>query len=229
MLPDPALDHLVGVYDADGGVVGEARYFLGHLLGILGCSLCDITHSPVRRKPAWDAMVAGLGVPFRLRHRNELTPALAAAVARSGVPVVLGVLADGSVHPVLDAAALGRLDGSVAGFGLGLAGALADAPWRRPAATTDPRDILDPGSLMDRADLTIYTTAWCPYCSSLTRALARAGQAYVEIDVDADPGAAAFVEGVNGGDRTVPTVLLADGRTLTNPSVHDIRAAMASL
>ena len=136
MFPDAELDHLVGVYDADGGVLGETRYVIGHLLGLVGCSLCDITHSPVRRRPAWDALVAGLGVPFQLRHRNELTPELATAVTRAGVPVVLGVLADGSVHTLLDGAALDRLDGSVAAFGRGLAAALADAPWRRPAATT---------------------------------------------------------------------------------------------
>ena len=48
------------------------------------CSLCDITHSPWRRKPAWDAMAAGLSVPIRLVHRNELEEDLAAVVARLG-------------------------------------------------------------------------------------------------------------------------------------------------
>ncbi len=135
MAPHPDLEHLVGVYDADGGLLGEARYLIGRLLGTMACSLCDITHSPMRRKPAWDALVSGLGVPFQLRHRNELTPQLAAAAAQHGVPAVLGVLADGSVHPVLAPGALARLDGSVAGFGAALGAALAGAPWRGEAQT----------------------------------------------------------------------------------------------
>ncbi|GAA1672382.1 hypothetical protein GCM10009807_15650 [Microbacterium lacus] len=65
-----------GIYNADGGVGGEIRYVLGHLFGSAECSLCDITHSPVRRKPEWDRMVARVGLPIVLLHRNELDPAL---------------------------------------------------------------------------------------------------------------------------------------------------------
>lgn len=80
---------LVGVYAADGGLLGEAAYVLGRLRGSRHCSLCDITHSPWRRKPAWDAVAAGLTVPIELLHRNELDAELAAVVARVGAPVVL--------------------------------------------------------------------------------------------------------------------------------------------
>ena len=68
---------LVGVYRADGGVRGELRYLAGHYLHGQICSLCDITHSPFRRKAAWDAGVAELGIPFDLLHLNELEPGLA--------------------------------------------------------------------------------------------------------------------------------------------------------
>ena len=50
----PELRELIGVYHADGGPIGEARYVLGRMLGTAHCGLCDITHSPVRRKPEWD-------------------------------------------------------------------------------------------------------------------------------------------------------------------------------
>ena len=56
-----------GIYNADGGVVGEVRYLFGHLFGSVECWLCDITHSPLRRKPEWDRMVARTGVPMALR------------------------------------------------------------------------------------------------------------------------------------------------------------------
>jgi hypothetical protein len=106
----------IGVYHADGGLVGEVRHVIGSWLGTAHCSLCDITHSPVRRKRAWDRMVAGLGVPFELHHLNELTPDVAEAVARLGSPVVLARLADGHVVQVLGPDVLESLDGSVAEF-----------------------------------------------------------------------------------------------------------------
>lgn len=69
--------------------MGEIRYVFGHLFGSADCSLCDITHSPVRRKPEWDRMVARLGRPIVLLHRNELDGALDAAVRGIALPVVV--------------------------------------------------------------------------------------------------------------------------------------------
>jgi hypothetical protein len=106
----------LGVYDADGGLVGEVRYVVGHLLGTAECALCDITHSLAGRRRAWDRMVAGLGVPFDLRHRNELTPAEREAVAAPGLPVVVAELEDGRFVPLLDRKALARCGGDVAAF-----------------------------------------------------------------------------------------------------------------
>jgi len=82
-------DELVGVYNADGGLRGEAAYIVGSLIGRAHCSLCDITHSPFRRKAEWDARSRSLGVPFRLLHRNEIDDDMHGAVA-AGYPVVLG-------------------------------------------------------------------------------------------------------------------------------------------
>jgi hypothetical protein len=106
---------LLGVYDADGGLRGEVAYVVGHLLGRRECALCDVTHSPVRRKPVWDAMVADLGLTFRLRHRNELTPAERSVVARVGAPVVMVVDHD-RIDVLLDAATLRRAEGDVVRF-----------------------------------------------------------------------------------------------------------------
>jgi hypothetical protein len=113
----------LGVYDSDGGIVGELRYVIGHLLGTAECALCDITHSPVRRKPAWDRMVVTLGVPFDLRHRDELTASEAAALAGTRLPVVAGELSDGRLVPVLDATALAGCNGDVERFRAALAAA----------------------------------------------------------------------------------------------------------
>lgn len=108
-----AVTELVGVYHADGGPVGEIKYVLGKLLGTGHCALCDVTHSPMRRKPEWDRMVRRLGVPFTLLHLNEMPDDVATAVRTSGSPVVLARLSNGSLHPVLTPSALDTLGGSV--------------------------------------------------------------------------------------------------------------------
>ena len=104
------------VYNADGGLVGEARYVLGHLLGRTECALCDITHSPVRRKPEWDRMIARLPVPLHVLHRNEVAPELAALLGGAALPIVVAHHDDGSVSQILRADELTELGGSVEAF-----------------------------------------------------------------------------------------------------------------
>jgi mycoredoxin len=76
--------------------------------------------------------------------------------------------------------------------------------------------------------LTMYTTNWCGYCSRLKADLHRAGIEYTEIDIERVDGAADLVMSVNGGNRTVPTVVFPDGTALTNPSVADVAARLAA-
>ena len=110
-----AVVELVGVYDADGGLLGEAAYVLGKLRGTKHCALCDITHSAVRRRPAWDAMVARLTVPFTLVHLNELPEDISARVRELGAPVVLARTAE-DLQPLLSADDLEETSGNVARF-----------------------------------------------------------------------------------------------------------------
>lgn len=132
-LPDAGTDAtttvvgLVGIYHADGGPIGEARYILGKLLGTAHCGLCDVTHSPVRRKPAWDAMVARLGVAVDLLHLNELPADVAAQVSAHGSPLVLGRTIDGTLQVLLGAPQIDGLGGSVERFETALRAALARA------------------------------------------------------------------------------------------------------
>ncbi len=82
------IKRLVGVYRADGGMRGEFRYLIDHYLRGESCSLCDITHSPFRRKAAWDKSVAALDVPLIVLHLNELEPELADFVGGRAACVV---------------------------------------------------------------------------------------------------------------------------------------------
>ena len=71
--------------------------------------------------------------------------------------------------------------------------------------------------------LTMYTTTWCGYCMRLKAQLARADIHIEEVDIEVDPEAAAFVESVNGGNQTVPTVVFPDGTAMTNPSLAQVK------
>ena len=76
--------------------------------------------------------------------------------------------------------------------------------------------------------VTMYTTTWCGYCQRLKAQMTREGIEFVEVDIERDPEAAAFVESVNGGNQTVPTLLFPYGSAATNPSIKEVQARLAS-
>ena len=63
----------------------------------------------------------------------------------------------------------------------------------------------------------IYWRPMCSFCARLLGALEQVGIAVELRDIWDDPEAAAFVRSVNDGAETVPTVVLPNGRTATNP------------
>ena len=69
----------------------------------------------------------------------------------------------------------------------------------------------------------MFSTPWCGYCQRLKAQLGREGITFNEIDIENDPAAAAFVESVNGGNQTVPTVVFADGTAMTNPTAKQVK------
>lgn len=95
---------LVGVYDADGSLPGELRYWIGARLGRTHCALCDITHGLVRERSDWRACRASLPVPFVTHHRDDQPDAVRAATG-DRAPVVVAET-DGGVTVLLDGAAL---------------------------------------------------------------------------------------------------------------------------
>ncbi|HET9561298.1 MAG TPA: mycoredoxin [Propionibacteriaceae bacterium] len=75
--------------------------------------------------------------------------------------------------------------------------------------------------------VTLFTTTWCGYCVRLKSQLERAGIGYVEVDIESDPEAADIVANANEGDLTVPTLMFADGTTLSNPSIAQVSHKLA--
>ncbi|HET6634631.1 MAG TPA: mycoredoxin [Streptomyces sp.] len=81
--------------------------------------------------------------------------------------------------------------------------------------------------------VTMYSTTWCGYCRRLKGQMDREGIGYSEVNIEQDPQSAAFVEQANGGNQTVPTVLVvsADGskeQVMTNPSLAQVKAALSA-
>lgn len=77
-------------------------------------------------------------------------------------------------------------------------------------------------------DLTVmYTTTWCGYCQRLKAQMRSAGIEFREVDVEQDPAAEQRVIELNGGNRTVPTLVFPDGSSATNPSLAQVREHLA--
>ena len=94
--------------------MGELRYVLGKARGTAHCALCDITHSTVRRKAAWDDACRTFPHPIRLVHLNERSPEEVAACTL-GTPTVLASFADGTYRALMGPDDL-ELEGSVSAF-----------------------------------------------------------------------------------------------------------------
>ena len=115
-MDDRSVTRLVGVYDADGGLLGEAAYVWGKVRRTRHCALCDITHGRVRRRPTWDRMVVEPGIPVDRLHLDEMPPDVRQAVAACCGPVVLARTAAG-LRPLVVGADLDAPDGSVGRLG----------------------------------------------------------------------------------------------------------------
>jgi mycoredoxin len=75
----------------------------------------------------------------------------------------------------------------------------------------------------------MFTTQWCGYCVRLKKLMQREGIEFAEVDIENDAEAADKVMQANGGNRTVPTLLFADGTALTNPSIDQVMSQLGQL
>ena len=80
-----------------------------------------------------------------------------------------------------------------------------------------------------QANVTMYSTPWCGYCHRLKGQMEREGIEFAVVDIEQDPAAADYVMSVNGGNQTVPTLLFPDGSALTNPSLAQVKAQLATV
>lgn len=75
----------------------------------------------------------------------------------------------------------------------------------------------------------MYGADWCGDCRRSKRLFEELGVEYTLIDTDSDLTAADKVIEINGGTKSIPVIVFADGTHLTEPSDNDLKAKLQSL
>ena len=74
--------------------------------------------------------------------------------------------------------------------------------------------------------IVVYSTVWCPDCKRAKRFFGEQRVPYVNIDIEQDPAAMAFVQQINHGKRIIPTIVFPDGSILVEPSNAELAAKL---
>ena len=83
---------------------------------------------------------------------------------------------------------------------------------------------------MDNADsVLMYGADWCGDCRRSKRLLEELDVQVNHIDVEVDQSAAAKVQEINGGAKSIPVIVFSDGTHLTEPSDNDLKAKLTAL
>ena len=75
----------------------------------------------------------------------------------------------------------------------------------------------------------MYSADWCGDCRRSKRLLDSLDVKYSLIDVEADLAASDKVMEINGGMRSIPVIIFADGTHLTEPSDNALKAKLKEL
>lgn len=70
--------------------------------------------------------------------------------------------------------------------------------------------------------IVMYSVEWCPDCRRAKFFFKRKKIDVMEVDVNADKNAEAFVKELNHGNRSVPTIILPDGSMMVEPSTEEL-------
>lgn len=74
----------------------------------------------------------------------------------------------------------------------------------------------------------MYGTRWCPDCFRAKQVFTRHNVKFDWHDIEQDERACAYVEKVNGGYQSVPTIVFPDGSVLVEPSNKILEEKLAS-
>jgi len=79
------------------------------------------------------------------------------------------------------------------------------------------------------SNITMYSADWCGDCRRSKRLLDSLNVKYNLIDIETDEVAAAKVIEINGGMRSIPVIIFADGTHLTEPSDIALKAKLKEM
>jgi mycoredoxin len=79
-------------------------------------------------------------------------------------------------------------------------------------------------TLKTREKIKLYATTWCGDCRMAKRWFDAHDVSYDYINIEEDDSAAEFVVKVNGGARSVPTIIFPDGSVLVEPTARELAA-----
>lgn len=71
-------------------------------------------------------------------------------------------------------------------------------------------------------EIKVYGAPWCPDCKRAKKFLSEHRQPYQWIDIDAEPEGLHFVEQLQNGGRTIPTIVFPDGSHLVEPADDEL-------
>lgn len=77
--------------------------------------------------------------------------------------------------------------------------------------------------------LIVYGHPTCPDVAPIRAMLAQSKVDHTYINIRQDAAAAAQVRAINNGNESVPTLVFADGSTLTEPSVGELKQKLEAL
>ena len=82
---------------------------------------------------------------------------------------------------------------------------------------------------MVQQTITIYGTPWCGDCRRALRVLDQHQARYHYVDIENDDLARSYVERLNNGYQSVPTILFPDGSVLVEPSSATLAEKLTTL
>ena len=82
---------------------------------------------------------------------------------------------------------------------------------------------------MSNQQITIYGTPWCGDCKRALRVLDQHQARYQYINIEDDDSGRSYVEQVNRGNQSVPTIVFPDGSVLVEPSSSVLVQKLAGL
>jgi len=108
------MTRIVGIYNADGSILGELNFAIRKVIGKSDCGLCDLTHgwNPFG-KLSWRNDCLASSIEIELVHRDELTSDQTEAAG--DLPAVIALF-DGTWRKLMSAEDISCFKGNGSGF-----------------------------------------------------------------------------------------------------------------